>query len=182
MRRLVSIGVMAAACRVDASTSPPELGSPVGRGPAVEGVVVAEPESHAPEVKPSREEPDPSPSSDALPPTQPEAASTPATLTPIASAVERASHHFEEGAHAFQRGDFARAITEFSTADALVPKAAILFNIARSHESLGNLGGARSMYATVLLRPDANDTMLEAVAEAIRRIDGILVHGGAAPK
>lgn len=90
---------------------------------------------------------------------------------------ERAKQLFREGTLAFQRGDFGAAIAAFTEADRLVPMAALMFNIARVRERMGDLGGARNGYAAALARPDVDENLRNHVHEAILRIDRTLAGG-----
>ncbi len=69
---------------------------------------------------------------------------------------EVAKLRFEQGKSAYREGRYAEAIRAFSDADALAPRAALAFDIARAYERLGEPSRAIDSYREYLRRaPDA---------------------------
>ena len=58
-------------------------------------------------------------------------------------AKSAARDHFELGKALYSRSDYAGAIREFRESYRLFPLPALLFNVARSHEALGQHASAR---------------------------------------
>lgn len=61
-----------------------------------------------------------------------------------------AAVHFKKGEAQYNKGEFTRAIAEFTRAHELSPHPTCLFNIARSHENLGNYPQALDFYRQAL--------------------------------
>lgn len=61
-----------------------------------------------------------------------------------------AAVHFKKGEAQYNKGEFARAIAEFTRAHELSPHPTCLFNIARSHENLGDYPRALEFYRKAL--------------------------------
>ncbi len=64
----------------------------------------------------------------------------------------QARAHYRLGASAYREGRYREAIEAFARADALIPSAALSFNIARAHEKLGDPANAVIWYRDYLHR------------------------------
>lgn len=164
---------LCSACRREPTSTPvaeapfePTPSEPAPREPIAKGTVPV-----ATETSPTIEPPGADSSRDIRAPSAPQ--------SPDSST--RAHEHFRSGAIAFDRGEFAKAVAEFIAADNLVPKAAILFNVANAREKMGDVGGARNTYTAVLARPDLDENLRNIVVEHIARIDRILGGGPQSP-
>jgi tetratricopeptide (TPR) repeat protein len=72
--------------------------------------------------------------------------------------AERAKDLFEQGSSAFHAGEFPRALELFREAYAIDPHPILMYNIARSEESLGNAKDAIRAFRKYLeLAPEAED-------------------------
>lgn len=67
-------------------------------------------------------------------------------------ATAQARAHYRLGASAYRAGRYREAIEAFAKADALIPSAALSFNIARAHEKLGDPTNAVIWYRDYLQR------------------------------
>jgi len=76
-----------------------------------------------------------------------------------AETIVRVQMHFEQGAEAFQAGNYELAIKEFEAGNGLLPNPIFLYNISLAHGKLGrieqSLAVARLAEATGLDEPDA---------------------------
>jgi tetratricopeptide (TPR) repeat protein len=82
-------------------------------------------------------------------------AEAPASTQPAApqdQPHEAAKAAYARGAEAFRGGQFEEAISQFSAADRLVPRAELAYDIARAHEQLRNVGAALRFYLEYLRR------------------------------
>lgn len=74
------------------------------------------------------------------------------------SDTDRAKDLFEQGSSAFHAGEFPRALELFREAYAIDPHPILMYNIARSEESLGNAHEAVRAFRKYLeLAPEAED-------------------------
>jgi tetratricopeptide (TPR) repeat protein len=77
------------------------------------------------------------------------------------ASADVAKLRFEQGKSAYREGRYADAIRAFSAADALAPRAALSFDIARAYERLGEPARAIDSYRNYLRRaPDATNADL----------------------
>jgi len=85
-------------------------------------------------------------------------------------ASDLAKVRFEQGKAAYRDGRYADAIRAFADADALAPRAALSFDIARAYERLGEPARAIDSYSDFLRRaPDApNADLVRARIAALR--------------
>ena len=60
-------------------------------------------------------------------------------LAASSASAQAAKQHFMAGQSYYQQGRYEKAIEEFEEAYRLDPKPLLLYNIAQSHEKLGNL-------------------------------------------
>jgi hypothetical protein len=90
--------------------------------------------------------------------------------TPSPEQQQQAKLLFEAGVQLYQAGDIAAALGKFREAYALVPLPALLFNIARGQEQLGDVVGACATYRTVLADPQADDAMHVSVTERLTQL------------
>lgn len=101
------------------------------------------------------------------------AASEGGAADPIPNRVdtrERAWQLYRESSEAYRRGEFRRAIALLEEAYSKSPEPVLLYNIARSHESLGELESAIEKYTRYLAAaPDVRDRgALELHVETLR--------------
>jgi tetratricopeptide (TPR) repeat protein len=93
--------------------------------------------------------------------TSPLRAQAPLVAAPTAEQRSEAKARFDEGAAAYRAGQYAHAVELFLAADALVPSAALSFNVARAYEKLGETAKALRHYRDFLRRapnaPNARD-------------------------
>ena len=92
-----------------------------------------------------------------------------------------AEKKFDEGAHAFDRGDFLRAAQAFEDAYRLVPHVDALWNAARAWHRADELARAATLYARLLREaPSDSADRIAAAAELRRlapRLGRVEVHG-----
>ncbi|HEY2406233.1 MAG TPA: PEGA domain-containing protein [Polyangiaceae bacterium] len=98
----------------------------------------------------------------ALPPNKPKPAApqsaAPAPSMPESPARERARALFDQGAIAYREGRFFEAVEIFSETNRLYPEPALVFNIGKAYEGMGNPSGALRYYREYLRRaPNASD-------------------------
>jgi tetratricopeptide (TPR) repeat protein len=80
---------------------------------------------------------------------------------------QQAKLSFQAGVELYEAGDIAGAVEKFREAYAYVPLPALLFNIARGQEQLGDVVGACETYETARSDPQADQTMRDAASERI---------------
>jgi hypothetical protein len=68
---------------------------------------------------------------------------------------------FEEGLKAYRDGDFATALVRFEEAYALEPRTALLYNVAHTHEKLGDTHSACATYLEILDTTQPSDRVRE---------------------
>jgi hypothetical protein len=85
--------------------------------------------------------------------------SEPVAEPPNEAQREQAKRLFEEGVQAYEAGDIVTAVDKFREAYLLAPLPALLFNIARGQEQLGDMLGACESYRTMNADPAADDDM-----------------------
>jgi tetratricopeptide (TPR) repeat protein len=78
------------------------------------------------------------------------AAAAPPSAPQESPEVVSARQHFKAGEKAFNAGDYARALREFETGYALVPRAGFLLNMAHTERRLGHPARARELYQRYL--------------------------------
>src|SRR4051794_469646 len=90
--------------------------------------------------------------------------------------LEVARGHFRTGVAYFDRGEYAKALSEFKAARALSGRPELDFNIAKAYERLGDAARALSYYERYFqARPDAGpDAEAREQLEALRRRVGKL--------
>lgn len=128
--------------------------------------------SDSPEPSPAPPDPGPpqpvwieaDPSTTLRPPT-PKPQAVPSPMVGTDQSRERAKQLYAEGLAKFEAGDARAAAERFGEAYVLVPLPALLFNIARCHEQLGDMPAACLSYRAVASDPASNDDM-RAVSEA----------------
>ncbi|MDP1822601.1 MAG: hypothetical protein Q8L48_05145 [Archangium sp.] len=82
----------------------------------------------------------------------------------------QAAAHFERAERFFEEGRYPESIREFEAAYALAPHPALLFNLGKCHERMGDLAGALGRYrAYVKALPEADD--VELVRSAIAELE-----------
>ena len=82
-----------------------------------------------------------------------------------------AADAFDEGVHAFDRGEHARALSAFETAYRIAPHPTVLFNIARAYEAMGHDTAAARRFLEFLDADTHRDEALRvAVVDALMRI------------
>lgn len=86
---------------------------------------------------------------------------TPPTATTGDGDVELAKRHFKLGEELYNRSDFKNALPEFVKAYELSNKPALLYNIARCHEFMGNLDQAVKTYEAYLATGPDNVAVIE---------------------
>lgn len=133
---------LVAACAAKPETSRPSAAEPAGTEPVV--FVEAPP-------GPTRSTPEPS--------------DRPPDETPSEAQHEEAKRLFQEAVQAYEAGDILAAIEKFRAAYLLAPLPAILFNIARGQEQLGDLTGACETYRRANADPLADDATRRAATE-----------------
>ncbi|HMA93701.1 MAG TPA: PEGA domain-containing protein, partial [Polyangiaceae bacterium] len=83
--------------------------------------------------------------------------------------ADEADLHFEHGAAAYQRADYATALEHFLLSNRIVPNRNVMFNIARCYERLGKAAEAYRAYD--LARAGESDpTILASIDAELRRI------------
>jgi TolA-binding protein len=142
---LSSLALACAAKNTDSETSQPVGAEPVASGPML--FVEAPP-------NPPRETPEPS----ERPPVDERSA-------------EAAKQLFQDGMQRYEQGDIAGAVEKFREAYALAPLPALLFNIARGQEQLGDIAGACETYKTMQTDPAADDAMRNRATEQIAHLN-----------
>ncbi len=88
----------------------------------------------------------------------------PATVHAQESSVEDAREHFERAVTLFEAGDAAAALPEFQRAYDLSHRASLLFNLAATHEALGDLPGAAEALGRFLAADDGHNRRRTAEA------------------
>jgi hypothetical protein len=71
--------------------------------------------------------------------------------------VREARQHFLDGKQAFERKDYAEALTQFEAGYALEPRAGFLLNMGHAARKMGQLRRARTYYKQFLLTEPAGD-------------------------
>jgi tetratricopeptide (TPR) repeat protein len=84
---------------------------------------------------------------------------------------EQAKLAFQDGVLLFEAGNFAAAVEKFREAYLLAPLPALLFNIARGQEQLGDLVGACESYRKIRADPLADAAMHEAAAQQLAQLN-----------
>jgi hypothetical protein len=147
---------LACATKPSGETTDPVNADPVGAEPvASQPTVFVEPPPEPPR-EPTRVEPEPSP---------------PPSADVDATAREQAKLLFQDGLELFEAGDIAAAVAKFEQAYALVPLPAMLFNIARGREQLGDVAGACTSYRLAEADPQADARMREEAAKRIASLN-----------
>lgn len=123
----------------------------------------AEPVATAPTVfveappEPKRAEPEPS---------------SPAPVEHVDHAArEQAKLLFVEAVELYEAGDIAAAIEKFEQAYALAPMPALLFNIARGREQLGDVAGACATYERAQIDPQADASMRDVATQRLAQLN-----------
>ncbi|MCU0691916.1 MAG: PEGA domain-containing protein, partial [Polyangiaceae bacterium] len=97
-----------------------------------------------------------------------------ATLSNDASALEAGLHearaHFERGVALFEKDDFVGALEAFDLADRARHLAAIIYNIARARESLGQAQAAFEAYEAYIAEAGAQGEYLAAATVALTNL------------
>ncbi len=94
-----------------------------------------------------------------------------------AAELQRAKDLFGGGQKFYKQGQFAEALAKFEEAYALRPHPVVIFNIAKCHEQLKNVGKALRAYRDYLrLSPDAKDK--DAVNDTIANLERRLKERG----
>lgn len=89
-------------------------------------------------------------------------AESPAPSPPVqGTELELARSKFEAGAEAYRAGRYHEAIEAFLAADALAPRPALSFNVARAYDELGDAERALEHYRTYLERDPDGETASE---------------------
>jgi tetratricopeptide (TPR) repeat protein len=101
------------------------------------------------------------------------AAPSPAASGVSADARARALRHFEEGRAHYRARRFAQAARAFRAALALVPSAALWFNLGRAHEELGEHRMAADCFRRYLRDGGLNADDSDAVRERIARLEAL---------
>jgi hypothetical protein len=97
--------------------------------------------------------------------------SEPVAEPPNDAQLEEAKRLFEHAVQAFEAGDIAGAVEKFREAYLLAPLPALLFNIARGQEQLGDIVGACESYETAKADPAADEGMREAASERLTQLN-----------
>jgi tetratricopeptide (TPR) repeat protein len=108
------------------------------------------------------------------------AAAEPAGAPPAASSADRerqARKHYEDGAAAFDAGQYHEAVAQFQAADALAPRAPLSFNIARAYELASDPAGALKYYREYLRREPAASNV-DVVRGRIGELESVLAGRG----
>lgn len=100
---------------------------------------------------------------------QPEPVQTSSPRAHSASEQQRdlAKRLFQAGVQLYEAGDMAGALEKFSEAYLYAPLPALLFNIARAQEQLGDVHGACQTYELLRVDPRASDSMRVSTAERL---------------
>ncbi|MCC6746478.1 MAG: hypothetical protein IT371_02400 [Deltaproteobacteria bacterium] len=91
-----------------------------------------------------------------------------AHANPTPSDLELAKKHFELGRIYYDQAAYDRALTEFKEAYRLSKKPALLYNIGKCHESLGQLKDAITQYEKYLAETGQEDANLKARVANLR--------------
>ena len=86
----------------------------------------------------------------------------------LADSKEEAAKHFAKGEALYNQGAYQEAIAAFAEAQRLAPHAATLFNIARSHQNLGDLAKALEYYDRALESAKEDSLRCNIVQRAMR--------------
>ena len=86
-----------------------------------------------------------------------------------AAQIELAKRHFELGKTYYSQAAYRRALEAFQESHRLSGKAALLFNIGKCHEALGELGEAIASYRQYLGSTGKSDANIEARIKNLER-------------
>jgi hypothetical protein len=96
---------------------------------------------------------------------EPEPSEPPLAETLDADQRDEAKRLFQAAVQLYEAGDIAAAVVKFREAYALAPLPAVLFNIARGQEQLGDVVGACESYRRAHTDPLADDSMRDAASK-----------------
>jgi hypothetical protein len=98
---------------------------------------------------------------------EPTQISSPRTQSSSEQQRDLAKRLFQDGVQLYEAGDIAGALEKFSEAYLFAPLPALLFNIARAQEQLGDVQGACQTHERLRVDPDASDNMRVSATERI---------------
>jgi tetratricopeptide (TPR) repeat protein len=98
---------------------------------------------------------------------EPAEAASPSAHDPSEEQRDHAKRLFQAGVQLYEAGDIAGALEKFGEAYVYAPLPALLFNIARAQEQLGDVAGACQTYKTLRADPEASDSMRDSTIERI---------------
>jgi tetratricopeptide (TPR) repeat protein len=106
-----------------------------------------------------------------VPPEPPRAEPEP-TEPPPAHDIDRADAKrlFQEGVQLYEAGDIAGAVEKFEEAYDTEPLPALLFNIARGYDQLGDVAQACFLYGHLKTDPASDDRMRDEAAKRIAQL------------
>ena len=126
-------------------------------------VVPAEPPPEATALSASEDEEEPSPA--------PVSSQAPREAHPNPSAADLATARklFQEGVQAFQQADYVTARDRFEAAYQIVPKAPVLYNLARAEQQLGNQRKACEYLAAWVRDGSAHPAQLQSASAELQK-------------
>jgi hypothetical protein len=104
-------------------------------------------------------------------PPEPERKLAATACTPGGDAVlEPAKKLFQEGVQMYERGEYGAAIAAFKESYELTCKAALLHNIARAEEQLGDVEGAILTYERLIQTVEPSDPLLDVAKRRVEEL------------
>jgi hypothetical protein len=103
-------------------------------------------------------------------PAPPPSSERPPVTEPSDAQREAAKQLFQDGVQAYEAGDLVTAVEKFREAYLLAPLPAMLFNIARAQEQLGDTIGACESYRAAHADPEADDDMRRLASDRMTQL------------
>jgi tetratricopeptide (TPR) repeat protein len=155
VRTLAATAALVASLAIGCGASrPPETTVALAAPPAAQASATSEPRDDG-EPTPSQPRSKPSPRAEAAEP------------DPEAVARNLARKLFQEGAQAYDEGDYMRARDKFKEAYDLVQNQALLFNIASAEMRLGNVAQACHLFRKYVNDGDPADPRIQEVQKQV---------------